>query len=128
MSAEPYRVIVAGSRYWSNRQAVHDALDEAYSYAPRRPFVVVHGACRTGADIHAHMWALPAAVTCDVIEEPHPADWAMHGKAAGPIRNKEMVSLGADLVIAFPLPNSRGTAHTISLAKAAGIEVRTVTS
>jgi hypothetical protein len=124
MSA-PYRVIVTGSRYWSDRQAVHEALEAAFSTAPRHPFVV-HGACRTGADVHAHMWALAASASADVIEEPHPADWATHGKAAGPIRNKHMVDLGADLVLAFPLPNSVGTAHTMRLARQAGIEVREV--
>lgn len=119
-----YRVLVTGSRYWPAPQAVADALDEAFSYAPRRPFVVVHGDCRTGADAHAHLWAVQAAATCDVTEEPHPADWRTHGNSAGPIRNRHMVNAGADLVLAFPLPNSVGTQHTIGLATKAGIPVR----
>jgi hypothetical protein len=124
MTTTPYRVLVTGSRYWPDRQAVYDALDDALLSAPRRPLIVVHGACRTGADIHAHLWTVSASVTVDVIEEAHPADWTTHGKAAGPIRNQEMVAAGADLVLAFPLPNSRGTHHTMSLAEAAGIPVR----
>ena len=120
----PYRVLVTGSRYWPAPQVVHDALDEAFSYAPRRPFVLVHGACRHGADEHARLWAVAAAVTCAVIEEPHPADWFRLGNSAGPARNREMVAAGADLCLAFPLPNSVGTQHTIRLAERAGIPVR----
>lgn len=120
----PYRVIVTGSRYWPTPQTVHDVLDEAFSYAPRRPFVLVHGACRTGADEYARLWAVAAAATCDVIEEPHPADWFRLGNSAGPARNREMVNAGADLCLAFLLSNSVGTQHTIRLATQAGIPVR----
>jgi hypothetical protein len=40
-----------------------------------------------------------------------PADWANHGKAAGPIRNRKMLDLKPDLVLAFhaDLTNSKGT-------------------
>lgn len=119
----PYRVIVTGSRYWPTPQTVHNALDDAYLDATSRPFIVVHGDCHTGADRHAHLWAIAAAATCNVIEEPHPADWARLGKAAGPERNQRMVNAGADLCLAFLLPNSIGTRHTIRLAETAGIPV-----
>lgn len=116
-----YRVIVTGSRVWPAPNTVRHALDEAFATAPRRPFVLIHGACRTGADAHAHLWALTAP---DATEEPHPADWDQHGKAAGPIRNQQMVAAGADLVLAFLLPDSRGTRHTVQLAETAGIPIR----
>lgn len=120
----PYRVLVTGSRYWPDPQAVRQALDDAYADATSRPFILIHGDCATGADRHAHLWAVQAAATCNVIEEAHPADWRTHGKAAGPIRNEAMVDAGADLVLAFLLPNSRGTKHAVQLAEAAGIPVR----
>jgi len=55
-----------------------------------------------------------------------PADWDKHGKAAGPIRNTEMIEDGRpDVVIAFTydLPSSKGTADTVKKAKKAHIPV-----
>lgn len=50
------------------------------------------------------------------------ADWTKHGKAAGPIRNKQMLDEGKpDLVIAFP--GGAGTANMVKLAEEAGVKV-----
>lgn len=46
-----------------------------------------------------------------------PANWDKHGKAAGPIRNKEMIDQNPDVVLAFWNGVSKGTANTIQLAK-----------
>lgn len=54
--------------------------------------------------------------------EVHPADWGRYGKAAGPIRNQEMLESGIDLVIA--LPGGRGTADMVRRAEGAGVPVR----
>ena len=54
----------------------------------------------------------------------HPADWDKHGKAAGMIRNREMVALGADICLAFPIGRSPGTRACIREAQRAGIPVR----
>ena len=75
-----------------------------------------------GADrLAARIWAAlkrPA--------EAHPADWKKHGKAAGPIRNQEMLEAegGIDLVIAFP--GGTGTADMVRRAEKAKIEVLVV--
>jgi hypothetical protein len=45
-----------------------------------------------------------------------PADWKKWGKAAGILRNRDIVR-AADMVIAFWDGISRGTAHTIETAK-----------
>lgn len=52
-----------------------------------------------------------------------PADWGKHGKAAGPIRNKEMAEYATHLV-AFPSKTSRGTKNMIKLAEENSLEVR----
>lgn len=51
-----------------------------------------------------------------------PADWEKWGKAAGLIRNRDIVR-AADRVIAFWDGESRGTAHTIATAKTEAVPV-----
>jgi hypothetical protein len=55
------------------------------------------------------------------IEEPHPANWEQYSWAAGPIRNTEMVNLGADACFGFKMAGSRGTAHCLERARLANI-------
>lgn len=53
------------------------------------------------------------------------ADWHKHGKAAGFIRNKQMLEEGKpDLVIAFP--GGKGTANMVNIARKAGVEVKEI--
>lgn len=50
------------------------------------------------------------------------ADWQKHGRAAGPIRNQEMLTFSKpDLVVAFE--GGKGTADMVRRAKAAGVRV-----
>lgn len=128
------RVIVTGSRYWTDRQAVYDALNEVYrTYGP---FVLVHGACSTGADALAHDWYTLAGRLVPVTEERFKASWETRGRAAGPERNERMVKAGGQLLLAFTGPcarehctkpqphDSHGTAGCIELAREAGIEIK----
>jgi len=102
------RVLVTGSRNWTDRTAVYGALDAVlHEYVS---IVVVHGACPAGADAMAVDWIAEAG-DADVTEERHPANWGRHGRAAGPIRNNEMVKLGADLCLAFIRRDSRGASQ-----------------
>ncbi len=43
----------------------------------------------------------------------YPADWARHGRSAGPIRNRQIVD-HAEFVLAFAKPTSRGTANALA--------------
>jgi hypothetical protein len=68
-------------------------------------------------------WAAERQIPVETFE----ADWATHGKAAGPIRNRKMLDAGADLVLAFPVGNSKtspGTWDCIEAAAERGIPVR----
>ncbi|MFD3531961.1 SLOG family protein [Streptomyces sp. NPDC058664] len=115
------RVIVTGSRKWSDSAAVFNALWEVFHQ--HGPFQLIHGACSTGADDLASYWYRVAGQQMGCTEMKYPANWNM-GKSAGPARNVRMVSAGADLVLAFPLPEGSGTQHTIKLAEEAGIPVK----
>lgn len=120
------RVLVTGSRDWTDRKAVWLAIFSEYVDAEYDSglFTVVHGDCPTGADLHARQfyeWQ-----SRYVIEERHPADWDRYGKSAGPRRNQHMVDLGADVCLAFPLGESRGTRHCMEAARRAGIRVKVV--
>lgn len=120
------RILVTGSRDWQDRETIgHALLDVRDKPRPgvASRMVLVHGDCPTGADAIANEWAQRWG--WDV--EPHPADWETHGKAAGPRRNQQMVDLGADICLAFPLPDSRGTRHCMAAAGRAGIPVHIFT-
>lgn len=122
------RILVTGSRNYSDRQRMFDALnDTRILNGEPEPFIVVHGGA-SGADTLSGEWVkFMNSRGVPVVEEVHPAEWAKHGKSAGPIRNQKMVDLGADLCLAFPVGESRGTRHCMSRAVAAGIPLRVVT-
>ena len=103
------RVLVCGGRDYNNREQMTDVLRENLMEHD----VVVHGAA-PGAD------ALAGDIAGRVLGievDPHPAQWKRYGKAAGPIRNQEMLDSGVDRAIAFP--GGSGTADmTDRLVKA----------
>ena len=85
-------------------------------YAPGE-ITVISGEAR-GADITGRIWA--TASGHEVVR--YPADWNTHGKAAGFIRNKQMLEEGKpDYAVEFP--GGKGTAHMRGLLDKAGVEV-----
>jgi len=107
------RVIVCGDRNWDDHKIM---LREMKKLPPDT--IIVEGGCR-GAD----KLAARIAKSLGFQVEEHPAKWEVHRKAAGPIRNKEMLDAGADLVLAFhkDFANSKGTKHMVTIARKAGI-------
>lgn len=114
MSSEKKRVLVSGSREWKDDQTVKQLLVAAMDHFESDPkdIVLVHGAAR-GLD------SIAASVGKELgfSIEDHPADWKKYGRSAGHIRNQEMVDLGADIFLAFPLGESRGTRSCMERAK-----------
>jgi hypothetical protein len=121
---KPYRILVTGSRDWTDVDQVWLGLGNAVGAIHRdaihREIVIVHGDCPRGADAIADDWGRKYGATI----ERHPANWQINGKRAGFIRNQKMVNLGADVVLAFIKNGSRGASHTAALAEQAGITVR----
>lgn len=108
------RILVTGGRDLTDRALVYATLDAVRERFG--PFVLVHGGAR-GADQLAHEWAVSRGMDIERV----PAEWALYGRRAGPIRNAEMVRRGAALLVAFP--GGRGTADCVSRAEAARIPV-----
>lgn len=119
------RVLVTGSRDWPDPSYVHRVLDAvcANNGWHRGDITVVHGGAR-GVDAYADDWARNRGVCTEV----HKADWARHGRGAGPIRNQAMVNAGADICAAFIHQGSRGASHCADAAERAGIPVLRVIS
>jgi YspA, cpYpsA-related SLOG family len=107
------RILITGSRSWTNITAVRDALKRHW----HKDAVLISGACPRGADaIAEHIWSRWGGRI-----ERHPAQWSSQGKAAGFIRNAEMVDSGATVCLAFIRSGSHGATHCAALAEAAGI-------
>jgi YspA, cpYpsA-related SLOG family len=95
--------------------------EESFNDWPPDPFTIIAGGA-WGADYIASEWAREQP---GVTLELHPANWGEHGKAAGPIRNQQMLDEGKpNMVLAFSdHPTTKGTADMIKRAKKAGVVV-----
>jgi len=119
-SSREFRVLVTGGRAYLDRDAVFARLATCREEARHTglKFIVIHGACPTGADHWAALWCRREGIE----ERPFPAQWDLHGRSAGPRRNQQMLAEGQpDLVLAFP--GRRGTADLVRRACAAGVLV-----
>lgn len=116
------RILITGSRTWSNEAVIENEIAtvmyENKVGASCYVTLVVGGA--RGADQIAQKYGEEAGMHIEL----HAADWDRYGKAAGPIRNQEMVDSGADICLAFIAPGSKGARDCADRAKKAGIEVR----
>lgn len=111
-AAKKLRVLVCGGRDYDDSANVWTCLESLPISE------VCHGAA-PGADRLADYWVSQHE---GVKVYAYPADWTRHGKAAGPIRNQKMLDeFKPDMVIAFP--GGRGTAHMVTIARAAGVRV-----
>jgi hypothetical protein len=112
------RVLVCGGRRYRDWRRVREVLRTIHDAMPIE--MIIHG-CAAGADALAERWAHLAGVP----QAGFAAEWELHGKAAGPLRNQRMLDEGKpDLVVAFP--GGAGTADLVRRAEAAGIEIRRV--
>lgn len=109
------RLIVCGGRNYRDRDAVFAALDAVH----RKIGVdfLIQGAA-AGGDYLARRWAESWSIPCG----SYPAQWDVHGRKAGILRNQLMIDEGKpNGVVAFP--GGRGTADMVARAKKSGIKV-----
>lgn len=114
------RILVTGSRNWIHPQTVEVMVWEAIR--GQYPVTIVHGGA-AGADSHASALCKPYKHHSDLQEEVHRPDYQAHGNKAPHVRNSLMVSLGADVCLAFIRDNSNGASSTAQKAYDAGIPV-----
>ena len=106
-------IAVIGSRGFQNEALLHRVLSNAFS----EDDVLVSGGAR-GADRLAENWARRHGTKCRIFK----ADWNRYGRSAGYRRNYTLIAQ-AEKVIAFWDGQSRGTAHSLELARKKGIAV-----
>ena len=107
------RTIIAGSRDITDQYIVDSAIAESNISITS----VVCGEAR-GVDLLGKRWAKRSRIPV----ASFPAQWGVHGKAAGFIRNTEMAE-NADALIAIWDGSSRGTKMMIDIAKKKGLVV-----
>lgn len=111
-----YKILVCGGRDFSDLKQMFSVLD--YLHAKYQISCVVNGGA-PGADSLACLWA----ARNNVAESVHYADWSVHGKSAGPIRNQLMLELHPDIKAVIAFPGGAGTKDMIDRAKAEGFPV-----
>lgn len=110
------RALICGGRDftdWKTFMRCMDQMNEQYG-----PFDAIVQGGAPGADAMAadlaYHWKIPT--------DEYLADWRTHGRAAGPIRNQQMLVEGKPEIV-FAFPGGRGTANMVALAKASGVRV-----
>ncbi len=122
------RILCCGDRNWTSYEIIRRELEKL-----PEDVEIIQG-CARGADKISLNIAKSIGLKIissknndDIINNPgFPADWNKYGKAAGPIRNKQMLVEGKpDLVLAFHnnIENSKGTKNMVDIARKAGVKV-----
>jgi len=108
------RLLVCGGRDYND----YIKLNMVMNHVKQRIEIVeiIHGGAK-GADSMVGYWAETNCIPVTVV----PAEWSLFKCAAGMIRNKKMLDMKPDGVIAFPGGN--GTKNMVSIAKKANIPV-----
>lgn len=113
------RILICGSRKWTEEELIRVALSK---YKPSD--TIITGGC-SGADSIAHKIAVELKLQTEVYPVSS-TEWKKYGPAAGPIRNRRMLTEGKpDIVLAFPKKGeaNKGTTNMIELAEKAKIPV-----
>ena len=111
------RVLVCGGRDFSDQDLLADILIGLLGQYKTEDVTFISGHAR-GADKLGERFA--KANNCELLI--FPADWDKYKKAAGPIRNQQMIDEGKpDLVVAFK--GGTGTAEMVKRAKRHNIKV-----
>lgn len=98
------KIAIIGSRTFDDFQKLEKVL------LPWLPAHIISGGAR-GADSLAEKLAQKHGLPITIMKP----DWAQYGRAAGPIRNRDIVN-AADMVVAFWDGQSKGTKSALDYA------------
>ena len=118
---EASRVIIAGGRDFENYEYMCEILNDLFynstTFIKSRTIKIISGMAK-GADTLAIRYADEHKLTKILF----PANWKLYPRAAGFLRNEDMLSIATHL-IAFWDGKSSGTKHMIDIAQEKGIPV-----
>ncbi len=127
-SLNEIRIIVAGTRTFSDYELLRNRLDDFISKLkqkhPDKQVVIITGAAK-GADQLGSFYARSHNIPL----KEFPADWTTYGKAAGPIRNQQMLDYALHEIpelIVFWDGESRGTKNMMNIAKRHNVQTEIV--
>lgn len=109
------KLAIVGSRGFSDFESLKNVID-----AEKDVELIVSGGAK-GADSLAERYASERGIPVKIFLP----DWDTHGKQAGFIRNQDIVR-ACDKLIAFWDGDSRGTSHSIHLARSLGKPVKVI--
>ncbi len=112
------KVIIAGSRSFGDYNRLCDTCDSILGRLSGEYKIVVLSGGAKGSDTMGEQYAKERGY----IVKRFPPDWNQYGKAAGPIRNKDMAD-NADILIAFWDGKSLGTKSMMDIAKKKKLQI-----
>jgi hypothetical protein len=107
------RVIIAGGRDINDYSLVEEAVKES-------GFIITEVVSGMASGVDA--LGVNYAINNGIRFAPFSADWNKHGRAAGPIRNKQMAEYGEALIAIWD-GKSKGTKNMIETATRLGLYV-----
>ena len=118
---ENFKVIIAGSRGFSNYKLLKEECNKALREKKKTHNVIIVSGHARGADTLGEKYAADENLDLEI----YPADWKKFGKSAGFRRNEQMAEV-ADAVIAFWNGESHGTKHMIDIAEEKGLKTKVI--
>ena len=119
-----YKLIVAGSRAWTNEELMLERMrDFAVKYIDTQHTITIVSGTARGADTMGEKIAREWGI--EVLRMP--ANWDLHRKAAGYIRNEEMAAVADGCLICWD-GRSRGSYHMYTMAQKYKLDTMLVTS
>ena len=120
---DPVTLLIFGTRTFADYDLLRDKCDR---YTRNCTVVEVVSGGAKGADALGERWAKERGIPV----RQFPADWKKHGKAAGPLRNREMARyLAAHSpagAVGFWDGESRGTRDMIGALREVGVRCKVV--